>query len=363
MKTLPSTPRADGYRMPGEFEPHDMCWMLWPERPDVWRNGAKPAQAAYTAVATAIARFEPVTMLVSATQYRNARHMLPNHIRVVEMSNNDAWLRDSGPTFVVNDQGGLRAVDWWFNAYGGLDSGLYFPWDSDLAIAQKMAELVGVDRYQAPLVFEGGSITVDGQGTLLTTSDCILNPNRNPDLSAAAVEQILGDYLGVDKVIWLRCDIGEETDGHVDQLVCFARPGEVVLSWTDDQTSPYYPFVQEAFEILSREKDARGRTLKIHKLPIAEPMEMTIEEASTIEVDDFSYTRETGAPIADCYLNFYIANGGIVMPAFGQPRDREAAAALAEIFPERNIVPVPAREIGMGGGLVHCITQQQPAYL
>ncbi len=360
MHTLNTTPRIDGFRMPGEFEPHDMCWMIWPERPDVWRNGAKPAQAAYAQVATAISRFEPVTMLASAVQYRNARMMLPDHIRVIEMSNNDAWLRDSGPTFVTDGQGGLRAVDWWFNAYGGLNGGLYFPWDSDLALAQKMAEVVGVDRYQAPLVFEGGSITVDGQGTLMTTSDCILNPNRNPDLSQSDVEQILGDYLNIEKVIWLRCDIGEETDGHIDQLVCFARPGELVLSWTDDQASPYYPFVQEAYEILSRETDARGRPFKIHKLPIAEPMGLTAEEASTIEKDDWSYSREAGDPIADCYLNFYIANGGIVMPAFGQPSDQQAAEVLDQVFPDREVVLVPCREIGMGGGLIHCITQQQP---
>ena len=154
----------------------------------------------------------------------------------------DAWLRDSGPTFVTDDKGNLRTVDWWFNAYGGFNGGLYFPWDSDLALAQKISEVAGCDRYQAPLVFEGGSITVDGQGTLLTTTDCILNPNRNPDLSQAEVESILGDYLSVDKIIWLRCDVGEETDGHIDQLCCFARPGEIVLSWTDDEESPYFRF-------------------------------------------------------------------------------------------------------------------------
>lgn len=360
MQTLPSTPKADGYRMPGEFEPHDMCWMIWPERPDVWRNGAKPAQEAYTEVAKAIARFEPVTILASADQYRNARHRLPDHIRVIEMSSNDAWLRDSGPTFLINNQGGLRAVDWWFNAYGGLNGGLYFPWDKDLMLAQKMCEVVGIDRYQAPLVYEGGSITVDGEGTLLTTSDCILNDNRNPEKSVEEVEKILRDYLAVEKIIWLRCDIGEETDGHIDQLCCFARPGEIILGWTDDPESPYYPFVREAEEILSNTTDAKGRPFKIHKLPFPEPIYLTEEEASTIELDDFSFSREAGMPIADSYINFYIANGGIIMPSFDQPTDLEAAEILSDIFPEREVVMVPGREIGIGGGLVHCITQQQP---
>ncbi|HET91546.1 MAG TPA: agmatine deiminase, partial [Chloroflexi bacterium] len=165
--TINSTPRRDGFRMPGEFEPHAGCWMLWPERPDNWRWGAKPAQRAFAAVAAAIAQFEPVTMGVSRSQFRNARHMLPDAVRVVEMSYDDAWMRDNGPTFVVNDRGAVRAVDWEFNAWGGLDGGLYFPWDQDRLVARKVAEIERVDRYAAPLVLEGGSIHVDGAGTCL----------------------------------------------------------------------------------------------------------------------------------------------------------------------------------------------------
>ena len=179
-RTLATDPRRDGYRMPGEFEPHAGCWMLWPERPDNWRLGGKPAQLAFAAVAAAIAGSEPVTVGVSARQFANARRLLPPAVRVVEISSNDAWMRDVGPTFVVNDRGGIRGVDWMFNAWGGLQGGLYFPWDQDDAVAQKVLEIEGRDRYRAPFVLEGGAIHVDGQGTLITTEECLLNPNRNP---------------------------------------------------------------------------------------------------------------------------------------------------------------------------------------
>ncbi|HAD06298.1 MAG TPA: agmatine deiminase, partial [Anaerolineaceae bacterium] len=218
---IESTPRQDGFRMPAEFEPHTGCWMLWPERPDNWRLGAKPAQKAFTAVATAIARFERVTMGVSAGQFQNARQMLPGHVRVVELSYNDSWMRDCGPTFVTNGEV-IRAVDWDFNAWGGLDGGLYFPWDLDDLVARKVAEIEWVDRYKAPLVLEGGSIHVDGQGTLLTTEECLLNPNRNPQLSKSEIENLLMEYLNVEKILWLGKGVyNDETSGHVDNLACF----------------------------------------------------------------------------------------------------------------------------------------------
>ena len=166
---LDSTPVEDGFRMPGEFEPHAGCWMLWPERPDNWRLGAKPAQRAFAAVAGAIARFEPVTVCASRAQFPNARHMLPAHIRLVEMSSDDAWMRDCGPTFVRNDQGIVRGVSWQFNAWGGLNGGLYFPWDQDALVARKVLEIERLDCYRANFVLEGGSIHVDGQGTAITT--------------------------------------------------------------------------------------------------------------------------------------------------------------------------------------------------
>jgi agmatine deiminase len=235
-RTFDSTARADGFRMPAEFAPHSGTWMLWPQRPDNWRQGGKPAQRAFAAVACAIARFEPVTMGVNPDQYSNARNLLPPEVRVVELANNDSWIRDCGPTFLTGPDGDLRGVDWIFNAWGGLYNGLYFPWDLDDAVAQKVLELERAGRYRAPIVLEGGSIHVDGEGTCLTTAECLLSPGRNPSLSQAEIEAQLCEYLGAEKVLWIpRGVYNDETSGHVDNLACWIRPGVVALTWTDDR--------------------------------------------------------------------------------------------------------------------------------
>ena len=227
-ETLTSTPAADGYRMPGEFEPHSGCWLAWPERPDNWRMHARPAQEAYAAVAAAINVSDPVTVAASDREYERCRSMLPSSVRVVEISTDDAWIRDTGPTFVRDGKGGLRGVDWRFNAWGGLEGGLYSPWDQDDRVARKVLEIERVDRYRAPFVLEGGSIHTDGDGTLITTEECLLNHNRNPDLSRAQIEQNLRDYLGVERVVWIGDGVyNDETNGHVDNLACFVRPGVV----------------------------------------------------------------------------------------------------------------------------------------
>ena len=360
-RTLASTPRRDGYRMPGEFEPHAGCWMLWPERPDNWRLGGKPAQAAFTAVAAAIAGSEPVTVGASAGQYANARRMLPPAVRVVEISSNDAWMRDVGPTFVVNDRGGLRGVDWEFNAWGGLNGGLYFPWDRDDAVAQKVLEIERCDRYRAPLILEGGSIHVDGQGTLITTEECLLNENRNPGLSRGQIEALLGRYLSVEQVIWLgRGTFMDETDGHVDNLCCFVRPGEVLLHWVDERDNPDYERCRDALERLAAARDARGRSLKVHKLPAPGPLLMTKAEAEGVDVVEGTQPREAGAWLGGSYVNFYIGNRRVVVPLLDERRDAAALRKLKRLFPRREIVGVPGREILLGGGNVHCITQQVP---
>jgi agmatine deiminase len=267
-KTLSTLPLQDGFRMPGEFEAHHGCWMLWPFRLDTWRASALPAQEQFAAVAAAIAQFEAVTVGAAARQYENARRMLPSHIRVVEMSSNDAWMRDTGPTFVVDDRGGVRGVDWRFNAYGGLNGGLYFPWDLDDTVARKVLEIEALDRYRAPFVLEGGAIHVDGQGTLIATEECLLNPNRNPALSRQAIENHLRAYLNVERIIWLGKGVFlDETGGHVDNLCCFVRPAEVLLSWTDDTADPQYEISRQALEVLSAARDARGRRLTVHRIP------------------------------------------------------------------------------------------------
>jgi agmatine deiminase len=360
--TLLSTPAADGFRMPAEFEPHAACWMVWPERADNWRLGAKPAQLAFAEVAEAINSSEPVSMAVSDAQFEHCRAVLSDSIRVVELSSNDAWMRDIGPSFVVDAAGRRRGVDWRFNAWGGLDGGLYFPWDRDERVACKVLELEGAECYRAPIVLEGGSIHVDGEGTVLSTEECLLNPNRNPGLSREEIERTLCDYLGAECVIWLARGLcGDETDGHVDNLACFARPGVVLLAWTDDASDPQHAVCAEAFERLRGVRDARGRALEIVRLPSPGPMRISEEEAAGVDAMAHTKPRIAGERMAASYANFYIASSRIVFPLLDPRTDDRAAEVLADCFPGREIVGVPAREILLGGGNIHCITQQVPA--
>lgn len=359
--TLDTTPRQDGFHMPGEFEPHAGTWMLWPQRPDNWRLGGKPAQKAFVNIAHAIARFEPVTMCVNPDQYANARHTLHPQVRVVEMVNNDAWMRDCGPTFVTNGEGGVRGVDWEFNAWGGLFNGLYYPWDLDQSVAQKVLEIERFDRYRAPLVLEGGSIHVDGAGTCLTTEECLLSPGRNPDLSKNEIENFLIQYLNVETVLWIpRGVFCDETSGHVDNLACFIRPGVIALTWTDDRNDPQYERSTEAYDFLMSVTDARGRRLEVHKVHQPDPVLIQPEQAQGVDFVDGTLPRQAGDRMAASYINFYYCNRAAIVPLFDDPHNGSALDTLQHLLPDRQVIGVPALEILLGGGNIHCITQQQP---
>jgi agmatine deiminase len=359
--TIDSTPAADGFRMPAEFEPHAGCWMAWPERTDNWRLGAEPAQRAFAAVATAIAASEPVTMAAPEAQFERARELLPAEVRVVEIASDDAWMRDTGPTFVVDGEGRRRGVDWRFNAWGGHHGGLYESWDRDELVAAKVLEVEGDDLYRAPLVLEGGAIHVDGEGTVLTTEECLLNRNRNPQLAREQVEAALREYLGAEKVIWLGGGVFEdETDGHVDNLACFAAPGVVLLTWTEDEADPQHAISSDARQRLEAATDARGRPFEVVLLPAPGPLFSSEEEAAGVEPVPGTKPRRGGERLAASYANFYVANDRVVMPLLDERTDAAAAAILGERFPGREVVGVPGREILLGGGNVHCITQQVP---
>ncbi len=358
-----STPKQDGFRMPGEFEPQEKVWMLWPERCDTWRDGAKPAQKNYAEIAAAIAKFTPVTVGVNKGQYQNARAMLPEQVRVVEISSNDAWVRDTGPSFLINDKGDIRAVDWAFNAYGGLLEGLYFPWDQDDLIAQKICEIENIDTYRtSDFVLEGGSIHVDGDGTCLTTEMCLLSKSRNPHMNKTQIEQQLKDYLGVDKVIWLKDGIDpEETTGHIDDVACFVKPGEVCVIWTEDKNSQFYDVCQSAYKTLSEATDAKGRQLKIHKINMPKKY-VTINSDFAIDEVEGTIPREDGDVCIASYLNYLITNHGVIVPQYGDENDALAIEQLKVAFPEHEVVGVNSWEVVYGGGNIHCITQQQPRY-
>lgn len=360
-RILGTTPKQDGYRMPAEYTPQEKIWMIWPERPDNWRDGGKPAQKDFAEVAKAISRFTPMSVLVSAAQFANCRQQLPPEIRVIEISNNDAWVRDCGPTFLINDKGSIRACDWSFNAWGGLVDGLYFPWDQDDLVARKICEIEGIDTYRTDdFVLEGGSFHVDGEGTVLTTEMCLLSEGRNPHMSREEIETMLCDYLNCEKVLWIKDGIDpEETNGHVDDVACFTAPGEVACIYTEDVDSPFYEAAQSAYKALVNMTDAKGRKLKVHKLccPV---IGVTIKGDFAIDAVEGTLPRIDGDICIASYMNFLITNDGVIVPQYGDINDSLALEEIQAMFPDKEIVGVSTTEIVYGGGNIHCITQQQP---
>lgn len=362
MKILHTTPAQDGFYMPAEFAPHEGCLMIWPERADSWQYGAYAARKAFLRVIETISESESMTVLCSEGQYDNARAQLPDRVRLVVMETDDAWARDVGPTFVINGRGERRGIDWGFNAWGGDVDGLYPSWEKDNRVARKFCDLLNNDVYdKRDFICEGGSIHSDGEGTALVTEACLLSAGRNPDLTKAEIEQVLCDYMGVSKVIWLPRGIyNDETNEHVDNVCAFTAPGEVVLAWTDDETDPQYALSKASLDALEAATDAKGRRIKVHKLPLPKPVTITAEECDGLDLCDGEPTRTPGERLAASYVNFYIANEAVVMPAFGDPMDEKAQAILQELFPTRKVVAIPARDILIGGGDIHCVTQQIP---
>lgn len=363
MHILHTQPKTDGFFMPAEFAPHDGCIMIWPERADSWRNGAYAARNAFIKVAAAIAASEEVTMLVSNQQYETARAMLPPEIRLIECSTDDAWARDTAPTFVLHPDGRRRGIDWGFNAWGGLTDGLYFPWDNDNHVARKVCDLFRCDCYDMRhIILEGGSIHSDGEGTILTTEACLLSKGRNPQMTKAEITEMLCHCLGAETVIWLPRGIyQDETNEHVDNICAFTEPGKVVLAWTENPSDPQYLLSKACLEVLEQVTDAKGRHLQVQKLPIpSRPICMAEEECTGLDLWDGEPTRTPGERLAASYVNFYISNGAIIVPQFDDPMDAVAVKILQDCFPTRNIVPIAAREILIGGGNIHCITQQIP---
>ncbi|KAK1683717.1 hypothetical protein QYE76_044565 [Lolium multiflorum] len=359
-----------GFRMPAEWEPHEQCWMGWPERPDNWRENAGPARITFARTAIAISKFEPVTICASAEQYPHVHELMQHqpNIRVVEMSMNDSWFRDTGPTFVIRKgrseigltEQTIAGIDWEFNAWGGLGGGCYDDWSLDRNIAKKILEIERIPRFPHKMVLEGGSIHVDGEGTCITTEECLLNPNRNPDMTRQDIENELKDFLGVTKIIWIPHGLygDEDTNGHVDNLCCFIKPGVILLSWTDDENDPQYEISVKALSVLTQSTDAKGRHIEVVKIHVPGPLYITKEEGNGVDATGHAVAREPGKRLAASYVNFYPANGGIIAPAFGDnQRDDEAREVLKKAFPEYEVVMVEgAREIMLGGGNI----QQQP---
>ena len=353
MHTFSTLPAAEGFRMPAEYEPHRGCVMIWPVRPGSWLYGGRDAQPAFAQAARAIAESETVWMLAGPADAGavQAEFAGDENIHVLTIETDDAWARDVGPTCVVDDHGTVRGVDWQFNAWGGMVDGLYAHWEKDNAAARAICAALGMDCYDAQhFVLEGGSIHSDGEGTILATEACLLSRGRNPELSRAEIEQELKNYLGAQKIVWLPRGIyNDETNEHVDNVCAYVGPAEVVLAWTEDENDPQYALSRASLDALEAATDAKGRHFTVHKLPIpAKPICVTEEELQGYAFEEGEDTREAGERLAASYVNFYISNGGIILPQFGG------------LFPGRKVYPIPARSILVGGGNIHCVTQQIP---
>jgi len=359
---LQTDPQSDGFLMVADFSKHRCTWMIWPERTDVWPFGAKLAQHSFVELADAISKHEPVMLGASEDQYGNAQSQVSPETTVIELSNNDCWMRDTGPVFVANKEGHIRAVHFAFNAWGGLSEGLYFPWDKDSEIPLKVAEVQGLDLYKSPLILEGGSIATDGEGTLLATEQCLLNPNRNGGLTKQDIEAELSRMLGVSRILWLPKGLHlDEAGGHIDNLCAFVAPSKVMLAWTDDRQNPNYQVCSDAFEVLSTAQDAKGRNFDIVKVPLPPPLYLTAEESATIDVVDGSQPRHEGDWLCGSYINFHFVNEAVLVPQFDETTDSEVIGLFRAVMPQRTVIPVQSRSILVGGGNLHCVLLGEPA--
>ncbi|MYX85682.1 MULTISPECIES: agmatine deiminase family protein [unclassified Streptomyces] len=337
-----------GFRMPPEWAPHLRTWMAWPGPNPTFATEAALASAerAWAEVARTVRRFEPVTVLAGPGRAEDARALLGPGIEVVERPLDDAWMRDIGPTFVTRAEDGARAaLDWTFNGWGAQE---WARWERDARIGGEVAALAGVPAYRTGLVNEGGGLHVDGEGTVLLTETVQLDPDRNPGLTRAEVEAEIHAGLGTSRAVWLPRGLTGDygrfgTRGHVDIVAAFARPGVVVAHTQPDPAHPDHEVCKEITGVLRAAKDAAGRPLEVVEVPAPTVLEVDGEWA------DYSY------------INHYLCNGGVVLCAFDDPRDAEAAALFRRLFPDRTVVPVDACPVFAAGGGIHCITQQEPA--
>jgi agmatine deiminase len=416
---IPSkNPSADGFHMPAEFSEHDGTIIIWPVRPGSWGVNPENAQKAFSSVIKNIAIAEKVIVIAepgskaaveealrrnitSSISAEPATESLPSaknasatessssaknaltdgnalpvrdgsetgnilkNISVLEIPTDDSWARDTAPTFITNGSE-VRGVSWQFNAWGGEFDGLYAHWDKDNALAEKLCNRLDIPYYDfGDFVLEGGSIHTDGEGTLITTESCLLSKGRNPSLTREDIEDRLKKALGIKKVLWLPRGIyNDETNEHVDNVCAFIAPGEVVLAWTDNENDPQYELSRKDLEYLENVTDAKGRKIKVHKLPIPDhPILIDESELSEYSFEEGEDTREIGERLAASYVNFYFANSCILVPSFGGENtesDKRAISILKALLPDKKVIGIDALAILLGGGNIHCITQQLP---
>ncbi len=330
------TPREAGFTVPAEWSKHAATLMAWPLDRPYWGGRIEEVRQEFAAIARAVAGFEPVIMVCDPSDEVDMHHHCGSGVEPLAIPIDDSWMRDSGPIFVRNEAGEIAAVKFRFNAWGERQP----EFDKDNAMPYAIAKHLGMRIFTAPFVLEGGAILTDGEGTLLTTEMCLLNPNRNPDMTRAEIEEGLRDYLGIEQVVWLphgmAGDVGPvATDGHVDGVAHYVAPGKVLLLVPDDPDDADYEFGRANLQRLGDARDARGRAIEAIRL--------------------------IGANGANAYANCYVANGVVIAPTVGSDKDAEGVAQLEEAFPDREVIGLTAAAIAAGGGGPHCITQQVPA--
>jgi agmatine deiminase len=341
---------VDGYRLPAEWEPHAATWIAWPHRRATFLGDFAVIPDFFARFIRLLAPWEPVKVIATGAALADARDRLRGvaHVECIDIPTNDSWLRDTGPVFLSSRQQGMKgqgtsrpvAVCWEWNAWGGK----YPPWDLDAKVSRAIASRLDMTVVSPGVVLEGGAIETDGEGTLLVNHRCVDDPKRNPGMSRGELEQVLRTELSIDRVIWLGGELlGDDTDGHIDQLARFVSPGCVVAARQPDRLDPNHASLAENLEQLAAAVDARGRRLEV--IPIDIPPRFTF----------------AGTQLPASHLNFYVANGAVMVPVFGARTDEPAIRTLAACFPGRRIVPVDCQELVRGRGALHCITRDQPA--
>ena len=342
------TPIDNKYYMPPEWHPHECCWMQWPT--ETFPSGVAPSwshfdldkgRIAWANVANTISKFESLKMIVHPDDRESATTLLNNNVEILELPINDAWCRDTGAIFLLNNKNELGGVDSDFNCWGYKEN-----FELDDKVAKFMIEKTNSIYFKNNMVLEGGSINVNGKGTMITTEQCLLNKNRNPELSREQIEKNLKNYFGVCKIIWLKHGTDEGTDGHVDNVACFSNSNTILTMTCSDKSDSYFDLLSENLEILKSSTDQDGNPLNI--------IELEMSKKRLIPNDDEPSS----------YINFYIANNAIILPIFGDDHaDENAEKILKSQFQNRQIVCLDGRDILLGGGNIHCITQQQPRSL
>ena len=342
------TPLENQFYMPPEWHPHECCWMQWPT--ETFPSDVTPSwshfdldrgRIAWANVANTISQFETLKMIVHPDDQESAISLLNNNVEILELPINDAWCRDTGAIFLLNDKNELGGVDSDFNCWGYKEN-----FELDDKVARFMIEKTKAKYFKNNMVLEGGSINVNGKGTMITTEQCLLNKNRNPELSKEQIEKNLNDYFGVSKIIWLKHGTDEGTDGHVDNVACFSNSNTILTMTCNDKNDSYYDLLSENLEILRTSTDQDGNPINI--------IELEMSKKRLIPNDDEPSS----------YINFYISNNAIILPIFGdEPADENAKKILNSQFQNRQIVCLDGRDILLGGGNIHCITQQQPRSL